>query len=124
MNSQEAAQVLGMLTAAWPGKELPDATIALWAEQMRDVSVESGMEAARLLTRVDRFFPSYARFRETAFAASRRYEASRPPALEAGQYTAEAREVGLRALAECRASLAAKGARNVRKADDPSGLPT
>lgn len=62
MNDHEAATVFGLLTAAWPDKELPDETIDLWLEMAADVDFADAEPAARQIIREDQWFPSIARF--------------------------------------------------------------
>lgn len=64
MTDTEAAQVFGLLRAAWPDKQLPDKTIDLWLELATDLHVDDAKRAAEQIVREDQWFPSIARFRQ------------------------------------------------------------
>lgn len=68
MNDLEAATVFGLLTAAWPDKQLPDETIDLWLEMAANVDAADAEDAARQIIREDQWFPSVARFLQMAEA--------------------------------------------------------
>lgn len=71
MNDHEAAVVLGVLTAAWPKQDLPDATVDLWLSLLTELDLGDARAAANTVVRQDQWFPAVARFLEVAGAAKR-----------------------------------------------------
>lgn len=62
MNEHEAANVLGVLNAAWPQVELGQQTADLWIGMLERTDVAVAMAAARTVIRHEHWFPSIARF--------------------------------------------------------------
>lgn len=69
MNDTEAANVLGLLNAAWPNSDLPDRTVELWIGLLCEMEMLDAREAAKTVIRQDNWFPSIARFTQTVEAA-------------------------------------------------------
>lgn len=103
MNQPEAARVIAFLAAAWPNQDLPEATIALWADTLDDIPVEYAVAVAKQIVKTDEWFPSIARFRQVWLEQRRRARMAEQPALPAG------RASGKEHLAELRATLAKIG---------------
>lgn len=70
MNTQQTAQVLALLSAAYPSASIPEATAMLWADEMANRDPEVCMTAARRIAREDTRFPSIARFLEMVRACT------------------------------------------------------
>jgi len=102
VNDQHAVRVIALLTAAWPETELPDATLALWIDAMKDLDPAVGMEAAATLTRTKTWFPRLAEFLEAVSAIRRRVALNAglvralPPIPPAGRLLAKARLIAIR----------------------------
>ncbi len=69
MTPADAANVLGLLTAAWPNQDMPDRTVDLWLGLLSELDLSDAKEAARTVVRQDQWFPSVARFIQAAEAA-------------------------------------------------------
>lgn len=102
MNDQSAVRVIALLTAAWPDTELPDATLTLWMDSMRDIDPALGMEAAATLTRTNKWYPRLAEFLDAVNALKRRQIVqdsevrALPPVPRADRRLAKARLLALR----------------------------
>lgn len=76
MKRDEAAQVLDLLTAAYPSQELADGTVALWLKALTQVDAADAKATASRIVASSEFFPSMAKFREQ-LAAERRARENR-----------------------------------------------
>lgn len=83
MDVKEIAAVVAYLNAAYPNIELPDETLAVWAEHIGHVQPDTALEAARSWVRTQKWFPSISEFlAESAEVAKRKAQRSKLPALE------------------------------------------
>ena len=64
MKQSEAARVVAMVAAYWPGTDLRDETAQLWEAELLPFEMADGMDAARQLGRSARFMPSLSDFRD------------------------------------------------------------
>ncbi|HEX9995295.1 MAG TPA: hypothetical protein VGB14_20400, partial [Acidimicrobiales bacterium] len=92
--------------AAWPQEKFHDRTPDVWADALRNVDPDDGLAAARLLVRSDNWFPSVARFLETANALARQRTVYRTALVESTEKPLPVEE-NLRRARELRASLRA-----------------
>lgn len=58
--------MLGVLTAAWPDKDLPRETVELWLGMLAGLDYSDAKDAALDIVRQDQWFPSIARFLQQA----------------------------------------------------------
>lgn len=64
MTANETARVLAVLSAAYPWRDLPEATLRVYARHLEDVPYAVGQAAAALAIDTCRYFPSVAELRE------------------------------------------------------------
>lgn len=103
MNELETAAIVTRLATAY-NAETTGELLTLWHDHLRDLDTDSAFEATEdLIDSADGFFPTVARFRQ-AYAAVRRRDDLRTPALPAstGRVSPEAFRAGLE---QARASL-------------------
>jgi hypothetical protein len=106
MNRDEAIDVLGILTAAWPNARHGDDTVELWIEYLATVGHAEGRKAAAELVLSEEWMPPIARFRQS-ITATRRHDAERARfagALPSGEQVT-APDVARARLAELREAL-------------------
>jgi len=58
----EAARLVAVLSAYWPGTDIREETAQLWERELVGFEIEDGMDAARQLGRSGRFMPSLGEF--------------------------------------------------------------
>jgi len=64
MNHEEAKKIMAILTAAFHGTTLPNATIAIWYKFLSDISYEVGYSAILHLISTCEFFPKISNLRQ------------------------------------------------------------
>src|SRR5437867_2710279 len=66
MRVSEARALVAKLAAAYPGREFPESTEALYVEMLRDLPFAEGLRAVNGLIATSRFLPTIAEIREVA----------------------------------------------------------
>lgn len=64
MDNREAAAVVAIFAAAFPNTNVTAATVSLWADNLRSVNAQDGLDVARLLVTELEWFPTIAQFRQ------------------------------------------------------------
>lgn len=119
MTAEEAVQVVQYLGAAWR-TELPAATVAIWADHLRGVSLEVGMESAQLAVQGGgSWMPTAGEFLATCRQVARRRADQGRPALPESTTPPTRREVALAHIAELRAVVASARPPIVKPTPDP-----
>ena len=72
MNVEEIQAVLGYLSAAYPGLELAEQTVTVWADQLGGVRGDTAVQAAREWVAEEDRFPTVGKFRALCIAVARR----------------------------------------------------
>lgn len=90
MKPSEAARLVAVLAAYWPGTDVRDETAQLWENELLPFEITDGMEAARLFGRSGMFMPSLAEFldgiRECRNDRLREERAALPPPRASEEY--------------------------------------
>lgn len=93
MTRGQAVELVAYLAAAFPRADLPDATVAVYAEALADLDHDQAREAVHRLIRTRTFFPAIAEIRDEVV----RTELDSPePELAWGDVLEEVRRVGAR----------------------------
>lgn len=101
MTLNETAAVLALMSAAWPNVEIPEHTISVWADELGGLHPDDALQAAHLLIRTSKWFPSISEFLDAARNFTRRRLETQQPAgeLETGETpTAEEQKVNVRRI--------------------------
>lgn len=106
MTNQEAARVLGYLTASYrgAGDDFNEANVAVWVEQISDLDFPDVMTAAKEWVRRESRFPTIAELRQRARPRAIPDLPALPPAVT----TPEAIAIAKQNLAKARAELTRK----------------
>ena len=65
MTNQEAIAIIGYLAVAFPNTKIEEATVDVYRESLLDLPYAQTADAAKIIVKTARFFPSIAEIRET-----------------------------------------------------------
>jgi len=65
MNRSEAAKIVALLQAAYPGVSMSEATVSVYESLLKDIDADVGKRAVERLICTNRFVPTIAEIRET-----------------------------------------------------------